>query len=84
MKEYPTMKVNFNEKNVCESIPFEFCFGYNEEPKFNWKISNDKTKIGEYEAQKATTEFGGRKWTAWFTESIPFPDGNINSLVYQD
>ena len=68
-KEYPTMKVNFSER-MLNSV-----FGYNEEPKFNWKISNDKQKIGEYEAQKATTEFGGRKWRAWFTESIPFPDG---------
>ena len=68
-KEYPTMKVNFSER-MLNSV-----FGYNEEPKFNWKISNDKQNIGEYEAQKATTEFGGRKWTAWFTESIPFPDG---------
>ena len=68
-KEYPTMKVNFSER-MLNSV-----FGYNEEPKFNWKISNDKQKIGGYEAQKATTEFGGRKWTAWFTESIPFPDG---------
>ena len=68
-KEYPTMKVNFSER-MLNSV-----FGYNEEPKFNWKISNDKQKIGEYEAQKATTEFGGRKWIAWFTESIPFPDG---------
>lgn len=68
-KEYPTMKVNFSER-MLNSV-----FGYNEEPKFNWKISNDKQKIGEYETQKATTEFGGRKWTAWFTESIPFPDG---------
>ena len=68
-KEYPTMKVNFSER-MLNSV-----FGYNEEPKFNWKISNDKQKIGEYEAQKATTEFGGGKWTAWFTESIPFPDG---------
>ena len=33
-----------------------------------------KKKIGEYEAQKATTEFGGRQWTVWFTEAIPFPD----------
>jgi GLPGLI family protein len=45
--------------------------------KFNGKI-HEKQKIGEYEAQKATTEFGGRQWTAWFTEAIPFPDGHIN------
>jgi GLPGLI family protein len=68
-KEYPSMKITFAER-MLNSV-----FAYTEEPKFDWKISNDKQKIGDYEAQKATTEFGGRKWTAWFTESIPFPDG---------
>lgn len=68
-KEYPSMKVTFIERMLNN------VFGYNEEQKFDWKISNEKQKIGEYEAQKATTEFGGRKWTAWFTEALPFPDG---------
>jgi hypothetical protein len=26
-------------------------------------------------AQKATTDFGGRKWVAWFTNEIQFQDG---------
>jgi GLPGLI family protein len=37
--------------------------------------SSRKEKIGNWEAQKATTEFGGRKWTAWFCEEIPLSDG---------
>lgn len=69
IKEYPSMKVTFSER-MLNSV-----FGYTEEPKFNWQITNEKQKIGDYEAQKATTEYGGRKWTAWFTEAIPFPDG---------
>lgn len=40
-----------------------------------WKIFPEKEKIGNWEAQKATTEFGGRKWTAWFCEEIPLSDG---------
>lgn len=68
-KEYPSMKILFAER-MLNNI-----FGYQEEPKFDWKITNEKQKIGEYEAQKATTEFGGRSWTAWFAESLPFPDG---------
>ena len=32
-------------------------------------------KIGTYNTQKATTEFGGRKWNAWFTTDLPFQDG---------
>ena len=41
----------------------------------SWKILSEKQKIGNWETQKATTEFAGRKWTAWFTEELPFQDG---------
>ncbi len=46
-----------------------------EDRALTWKISPEKKKIGEFDAQKATTEFAGRKWTAWFTEEVPFSDG---------
>lgn len=40
-----------------------------------WKIFSETEKIGNYEAQKATTSFGGRLWTAWFCTDLPFQDG---------
>lgn len=40
-----------------------------------WKIEPDKKKIDKFEVQKATTVFGGRTWTAWFTQEFPFQDG---------
>ncbi|WP_313101336.1 GLPGLI family protein [Epilithonimonas sp.] len=43
--------------------------------EFNWKLTNEFSKILNYAVQKATTEFGGRKWTAWFTKDIPIQDG---------
>lgn len=43
--------------------------------KMEWKISSEKAKIGEFDAQKAETEMYGRKWTAWFTTEIPIQDG---------
>lgn len=46
-----------------------------EDYKPEWKILADKQKIGEYNAQKATTSFGGRDWIAWFSTDIPFQDG---------
>lgn len=46
-----------------------------EDRSLNWKISADKQKIGEWNAQKAETDFAGRKWIAWFTSEIPFQDG---------
>ena len=43
--------------------------------KFNWKIHNDERIIGKHTCRKATTEFRGRKYTAWFTSEIPVDYG---------
>ncbi|MCQ9633868.1 GLPGLI family protein [Chryseobacterium sp. WG23] len=43
--------------------------------KIDWKISNEKEKILEYTTQKATANFAGREWTAWFTTELPVSDG---------
>ncbi|AZA47901.1 GLPGLI family protein [Chryseobacterium carnipullorum] len=72
-KSYPSMKVQYVDKIANGFTPSNI--GYSEDLKFNWNILNDKQKIGEYNAQKATTEFGGRKWTAWFSTDLPFQDG---------
>lgn len=68
-KAYPSMKETYIDR-----ISNKY-FGYEEDLKFNWNILSDKEKIGEYNTQKATTEYGGRKWTAWFSTDIPFQDG---------
>ncbi len=41
----------------------------------NWKLTNEFSKILNYNVQKATTDFGGRQWSAWFTKDIPIQDG---------
>ena len=46
-----------------------------EDKRPEWKILPEKQKIGEYNAQKAVTSYGGREWTAWFSADIPFQDG---------
>ncbi|PTT68562.1 MULTISPECIES: GLPGLI family protein [Chryseobacterium] len=50
-------------------------YTYEEDRPINWKISSETTKIGDYKVQKAETDFGGRKWTAWFTTDLPYQDG---------
>ena len=50
-------------------------YSYEEDRPLNWKILSETTKIGDYKVQKAETEFGGRKWTAWFTTDLPYQDG---------
>ncbi len=72
-KTYPSMKMQYIE--MIMTMGKGMYISYSEDLKFNWKILPDKAKIGEYNAQKATTEFGGRKWTAWFSTDLPFQDG---------
>lgn len=68
-KTYPAMNIQYTDMISMKT------FGYEDTSKFNWKISPEKMKIGEYNTQKATADFGGRKWTAWFSQDIPFQDG---------
>lgn len=68
-KAYPTMKETYIDR-----ISNKY-FGYEDDLKFNWNILPIKEKIGDYNTQKATTEYGGRKWTAWFSTDLPFADG---------
>lgn len=68
-KMYPKFEVTV-ETNVGRDK-----YLVSDERQMNWKISPEKEKIGEYSTQKATTEFAGRKWTAWFAEELPFQDG---------
>ena len=44
-------------------------------PALNWNISNDTSTIASYSCQKATAEFRGRKYEAWFTLEIPINNG---------
>ena len=46
-----------------------------DDKKPEWKILSEKEKIGEYNTQKASTNYGGREWTAWFSTDIPVQDG---------
>jgi GLPGLI family protein len=50
-------------------------FIYKDEDKLVWNITGETEQINNYLCQKATTFFGGRKYTAWFTNKIPINDG---------
>lgn len=43
--------------------------------KFNWVIKAEEKMIGPYKCKKATTNFRGRDYIAWFSEDIPINDG---------
>lgn len=68
-KTYPKFEVSM-ETRIGRDV-----FKVSDERPISWKILAEKEKIGDFETQKATTEFAGRKWTAWFTTELPFQDG---------
>ncbi|WP_460879449.1 GLPGLI family protein [Pontibacter rugosus] len=69
-KNYPKGEITVVDKILTEKYRYA-------EPKnlFDWKISPEKATIAGYNCQKATTEFGGRKYEAWFTSELPISEG---------
>jgi GLPGLI family protein len=51
-------------------------------PTINWKLSNEKKVVSGYSCQKATGDFGGRTFEAWFTTDLPYAFGpwKLNGL----
>ncbi len=43
--------------------------------EWNWALHSEIKKIGKFTCQKATIDFRGRSYTAWFTNEIPVPFG---------
>lgn len=43
--------------------------------KMKWELKGDVRLTENYKLQKATTEFGGRKWIAWFNADININEG---------
>ena len=48
---------------------------YTDTPTFSWTLTGEKKVISGYEAQRATCQFRGRSYEAWFTPSIPISAG---------
>lgn len=40
-----------------------------------WTLVNETKHIGKLLCQKAIGNYGGRKWTAWYTQELPLTDG---------
>lgn len=56
------------------NIKFDY-YSYKTTDIINWKIENETKKYNDYNLQKATADFGGRHWIAWFNKDIPFNEG---------
>nr|WP_314492566.1 GLPGLI family protein [uncultured Chryseobacterium sp.] len=68
-KKYPKYEVFLQNRIMRDQ------YNVIEERPIVWKITSEKLKVGDWNTQKAETDFGGRHWFAWFTTDIPIQDG---------
>jgi len=59
-----------------ESIK-ELIYQHHSTKKIDWKISNQRKKIGNYMCIKATCKKNGRFYTVWFSPDIPINKGPV-------
>ena len=59
---------------ISTMVPFTYKYEENT-PLMEWNLSNETRTVCGYECKKAEGEYGGRKWTAWYTEDIPVTFG---------
>ena len=61
---------------TTDRVPLSASFKYEEKADaFNWEITEETAVIDGYMVQKASCDFGGRRWEAWFTPEIPYSEG---------
>ncbi|MXV37197.1 GLPGLI family protein [Flavobacteriaceae bacterium Ap0902] len=68
---------NYLDKNisVLEKV-LKTHYVYNQPfSDFKWEIQEEQKEVLGFKSQKATLQYGGRQWTAWFTSEIPIPEG---------
>ena len=68
-KDYAKKTINFYDKFKNADLVIT----ENETPK--WSIENEFKKINNMNCQKATADYKGRKWEAWFSKDFPVNDG---------
>jgi len=69
-KNYPTGKLTYTEYIPSSNFRYE-----EDLDLFNWNLTADTTTICGFKVQKATCDFGGRSWIAWFAPELPYSDG---------
>ncbi|CAL2062083.1 GLPGLI family protein [Tenacibaculum sp. 190524A05c] len=63
--EFHFMEVWFDEELLVKEDSFQWI----------WTLKDEQKKIGGFTCQKASIEFRGRTYIAWFTKEIPVPYG---------
>ena len=62
------------QMTVREDVPAHR-YEYTEPTGMAWNLLDDTLTISGFHCQKATTTYGGRSWTAYYTEDVPSTAG---------
>ncbi|MCO6148968.1 GLPGLI family protein [Flavobacterium sp. NRK1] len=71
------LKIDHSNKQVLsiEGFQAEYLLVKDEYPNLQWNVSQEEKVIGKYKCIKATTNYRGRDWVAWFAPEIPLNYG---------
>jgi GLPGLI family protein len=71
------LKINHSSKELLffDRLPTEKMLVTDNYPEFKWIISSESKNIAGYPCIKASTNYRGRDWIAWFTQGIAVPYG---------
>ncbi len=64
-----------NKQYVLYSFQNFDIYKLKDAPAMSWNIEKETKTSLSLKLQKATTRFGGRNWTAWFSGDFPFQEG---------
>ena len=64
-----------NDEFTIYDKVFKYLFSYPPDNKVIWTLTKESKMIGEYLCYKAFGVYGNRKLVAWYTESVPIPEG---------
>lgn len=73
----PQLFKNLNQNRYfVQANVYSYRYSYeNALPHWNWQMQKEKKHLMNYPVTMATTTYGGRQWTAWYTEEIPINNG---------
>jgi GLPGLI family protein len=73
--QIPIIRESGSNKNINFGMIDFQCYKYVTNDVINWNITQETRKHEGLNLQKAEANFGGRKWTAWFSKDFSFNEG---------
>lgn len=64
-----------NTVSMVDKVGLEWLRATEKIPDFKWQIQDEWKEIAGYKVRKATCDFRGRSYVAWYAPDVPVPDG---------